>query len=103
MPKAKQQPPPASAPIQPTGNRPVSEIKHRRIRAAIWQNQTERGTMYSVTVMRMYKDKDGKWHDTHSLNFDDLLTAAKALAEAHTMISKAMNQEREEARQSSTR
>ncbi|MDB5319490.1 MAG: hypothetical protein JWN40_1121 [Phycisphaerales bacterium] len=45
--------------------------------------------MYSVTVSRSYKDKDGKWHDTQSFRFDDLLTVAKALTDAHSMISTA--------------
>jgi hypothetical protein len=75
-------------------NRPIHEIRHRQIRAAIWPNPTEKGVMYSVTVSRSYKDKDGKWHDTQSFRFDDLLTVAKALTDAHSIISTMMSRDR---------
>lgn len=75
-------------------NRPVHEIRHRQIRAAIWPNPTDNGVMYTVTVSRSYKDKDQKWHDTQSFRFDDLLTVAKALTDAHSMISTAMARDR---------
>jgi len=79
---------------KPAENRPVHEIRHRQIRAAIWPNPTDKGVMYSVTVSRSYKDKDGKWHDTQSFRFDDLLTVAKALTDAHSMISTAVARDR---------
>jgi hypothetical protein len=79
---------------KPADNRPVHEIRHRQIRAAIWPNPTDKGVMYSVTVSRSYKDKDGKWHDTQSFRFDDLLTVAKAFTDAHSMISTAIARDR---------
>jgi len=39
--------------------KPIHEIRLGRIKAAIWQNDTDRGTRYNVTVVRLYKDDTG--------------------------------------------
>ena len=40
-----------------TANRkPIHEIRMGRIKAAIWQNETDNGIRYNVTVGRLYKD-----------------------------------------------
>jgi hypothetical protein len=52
-------------------NRPVHEIRFGRIRAAIWQNETEVGTRHNVTISRLYKDGDD-WKDSTSFGRDDL-------------------------------
>ncbi len=67
-------------------NHPVHEIRHRSIRATIWKNETAKGLMYNVTVSRCYRDGD-KWKDSTSFAFDDLMTLAKALYDAHSFIS----------------
>ena len=36
-------------------NKPVHEIRLGRIRAAVWQNETEAGARHSVTFTRLYK------------------------------------------------
>jgi hypothetical protein len=64
----------------------VHEIRHRRIRATIWQNETAKGPMYNVTMSRSYRDGD-QWKDSQSFGFDDLMTLAKALYDAHSFIS----------------
>jgi hypothetical protein len=69
-------------------NRPAHTVRHRNIKATIWKNQTERGPMYNVTVTRSYRDGE-QWRDTNSFGFDDLMTVAKALFDAHTWISSA--------------
>ena len=65
--------------------RPVNEIRMGRIRAAIWENETDNGTRYNVTVSRLYKEDD-KWKDSHSFGLDDLLVVAKVLNECHSWI-----------------
>ena len=48
-----------------TKNRPVHEVRLGRIKAAVWQNETENGTRHNVTISRLYRDDD-KWKDTTS-------------------------------------
>jgi hypothetical protein len=80
-------------------NRPVHEIRHRNIRAAIWRNQTAKGQMYKVTVSRSYRDGD-QWKDTNSFAFEDLMNVAKALYDAHSAIANAMARDRAAAKES---
>jgi hypothetical protein len=66
-------------------NRPVHEIRFGRIRAAIWQNETENGTRHNVTISRLYKDGDD-WKDSTSFGRDDLPLVAKVCDQAHSWI-----------------
>ena len=66
-------------------NRPVHEVRFGRIRAAIWQNETENGPRHNVTITRLYKDGDD-WKDSTSFGRDDLPLAAKVCDQAHTWI-----------------
>ena len=66
-------------------NRPVHEIRFGRIRAAIWQNETENGPRHNVTITRLYKDGDD-WKDSTSFGRDDLPLVAKVCDQAHTWI-----------------
>ena len=66
-------------------NRPVHEVRFGRIRAAIWQNETENGPRHNVTITRLYKDGND-WKDSTSFGRDDLPLAAKVCDQAHTWI-----------------
>ena len=66
-------------------SRPVHEIRMGRIRAAIWQNETEIGTRHNVTVSRLYKDGND-WKDSTSFGRDDLPLVAKICDLAHSWI-----------------
>ena len=66
-------------------NRPVHEIRFGRIRAAIWQNETENGLRHNVTITRLYKDGDD-WKDSSSFGRDDLPRVAKVCDQAHSWI-----------------
>ncbi len=68
-------------------NRPVHTIRHGRIKAAIWANQTQKGVMHNVTLTRSYQDDQGNWFDTQSFGVSDLMIVAKATFDAHTWIS----------------
>jgi hypothetical protein len=65
--------------------RPVHEIRLGRIRAAIWENDTQNGTRHNVTVSRLYKDGDD-WKDSSSFGRDDLPLVGKVLDQAHSWI-----------------
>jgi hypothetical protein len=65
--------------------KPVHEVRLGSIKAAIWENQTENGTRFNVTVARIYKDGE-QWKSTDSFGRDDLLLLAKVVDEAHSWI-----------------
>jgi hypothetical protein len=67
-------------------NRPAHTVRHRGIKAVVWLNQTDKGPMHNVTLSRVYRDGE-EWKESRSMGFDDLMTAAKALFDAHTWIS----------------
>jgi len=72
---------------QTNSNRPAHTIRHGRIKATIWLNQTQKGPMYNVTFSRSYQNDEGSWADSPSFNFEDLMTVAKCAFDAHTWIS----------------
>lgn len=65
--------------------RPVHEVRLGSIKAAIWENQTEKGVRHNVTLRRLYR-QDGQWKDSDSFGRDDLLLLAKIIDQAHTWI-----------------
>ena len=65
--------------------RPVHEIRLGRIRAALWENTTEKGIRHNVTVSRLYKDGE-QWKDSTSFGREDLPLVVKVLDLAHTWI-----------------
>lgn len=65
--------------------RPVHEVRMGRVRAAIWENETQNGTRHNVTLSRLYKDGD-EWRDSTSFGRDDLPLVEKVAALAHAWI-----------------
>ena len=65
---------------------PVHTVRFGAVKAAVWENQTQHGPMFNVTVSRSYKDENGDWQESSSFGTDDLLTLAKALDQAHSWI-----------------
>ena len=65
--------------------RPVHEIRLGRVRAALWENSTEKGIRHNVTVSRLYKDGE-QWKDSSSFGREDLPLVIKVLDLAHTWI-----------------
>lgn len=61
------------------------DIRFGRIKAKIWANETDFGTKYNTSFVRLYK-KDDKWHDATSFNAEDLLLLSKVADAAHTWI-----------------
>jgi hypothetical protein len=69
--------------------KPVAKVQFFPVTAAVWKNETAKGAaVYSVTIERSYKDAQGNWKSSDSLNESDLLLAAKVLDLAHTEIAK---------------
>jgi hypothetical protein len=65
--------------------KPVHEVRLGRIKAAIWENDTENGTRHNVTFTRLYKDGD-EWKDSASFGRDDLPLVAKVADQVHSWI-----------------
>jgi hypothetical protein len=79
--------PPAPAPdAAPNDSVPVHTIRHRSLKASIWKNDTKRGPMYKVKVVRSYREGD-EWRDTQSFSYDELMNVAKLFSDAHSWIS----------------
>jgi hypothetical protein len=69
-----------------TKARPVHEVRLGRIKAAIWENETQNGARHNVTVTRIYRDADDQWRDSSSFGRDDLPLVAKVVDRAHSWI-----------------
>ncbi len=65
---------------------PAHKLRIGVLQVTIWRNVSDRGTWYSVTPSRGYKQGDETWKETDSLGFDDILVMAKLLDQAHTWI-----------------
>lgn len=67
-------------------NKPVHEIRLGRIKAAVWENETQNGTRHNVTLQRIYREEGGDWKTSESFGRDDLPLVAKVADLAHTWI-----------------
>ncbi len=66
-------------------NRPIHEIRLGKVKAAIWKNETDAGTRFSVTIVRIFKTDDG-WDSSTSFGRDELPLVAKVADMVHTWI-----------------
>jgi hypothetical protein len=72
--------------VMSSGNRPVHEIKLGRIRASIWTHEGNgQGAWYSVSITRLYRDRD-EWKTATSFGRDDLPVVSKAAEMAYAWI-----------------
>ncbi len=74
-----------------SNDKPVSKFRFGSISAAIWENETvgddgEPKTWATVTLQRVYKDKDGNFQNTDSLRLQDIPKAVAVLQAAYTQI-----------------
>ncbi|MCA9160423.1 MAG: hypothetical protein KDA72_18960 [Planctomycetales bacterium] len=63
----------------------MHEVRMGRIKAAIWENETQNGSRHNVTVSRLYRDGE-QWKDSSSFGRDDLPLVAKVVDQAHSWI-----------------
>ena len=73
-------------------NKPAHEIRFGQIKATIWENDTENGTRFSVTLAKVYKDGDD-WKETKSFSRNDLLAVSHVSQLAATWVNEAANRE----------
>jgi hypothetical protein len=66
--------------------KPIHEVRLGRVRAAVWQNATDKGTWCKVTFSRLFKDKNDKWQDSDSFGKEDLLLLAEVARQAACIL-----------------
>jgi hypothetical protein len=76
--------------------KPAHKIRHRALTVTIWKNDSDKGTFYTATPSRSYKQGD-TWKETDRFDCDDLLTMAKLFDLAHTWIINAEQADRQAA------
>ena len=81
-----------------TANAPVDRIRRGRIQAAIWKQTTEKGSFYSFTLDRSYKDTDGNYQSTASFSVQDALLVSKVANLADTRIRQLLDRDYEQSR-----
>lgn len=80
-------------------NRPFYVVRRGLLKVVVWENPTATGTMFSTQLIRVYKDGE-EWKESHSLNREDLLHAAKMLDQVDTMIHREEEKRRDNQQQS---
>ena len=74
-----------------THNKPATTLRYGRIKAAIWENVSEKGPFFSTTLSRSFQDQSGAWHNGTSFGLSDLeallivARQAKEWMSAHTL------------------
>jgi hypothetical protein len=71
-------------------SKPVAKLRLGRISAAIWKNDTDKGSLFNVSFQRSYKEGD-EFKNSQSFGRDDLLVLAKLADQAHTKIHELQN------------
>ncbi len=71
--------PASSAKPTTSAKLPVKTFRLGRIKAAVWENETDQKKFYNVTFARTYVDDAKNYHDTDSFGRDDLPLVAKTL------------------------
>ncbi len=56
-----------------TSNQPLETFRDGRLKATVWENQGDSGPYHTVTLSKVYEDKEGKLQETHSFTGSELL------------------------------
>ena len=76
---------PASADDQKS--KPIATFRHRKISAAVFQNESQKGgTYHSVSVQRSFKPEGGDWQTTNSFRRDELPVLLELGRQAYAFI-----------------
>lgn len=67
-------------------NPPVARLRVGQLNASIWERQTAKGTFYSVTVERRYRDAEGNWKSTQGYSVDDLPVLVELAKDARSRM-----------------
>ena len=67
-------------------NKPIETLRDSRLKASIWENASEKGPYYTVSLAKIYEDKDGHLQETQSFSSSVLLRVAELAREAHGVV-----------------
>lgn len=67
-------------------NKPVIVLRDGGLKVSIFAHRDEKGTRYSGTLVRSYRDEQGVWHDTNYLSNAEFLRAARLLDQAYDRL-----------------
>ena len=63
--------------------------------AAVWEQKSDKGIYYTVSMHKNYKDKEDVWCTTHTLSVSDLPTASLALSKCFSWVKISKEEEAE--------
>lgn len=69
-----------------TSNQPLETLRDGRLKATLWENQGESSTYHTVTLAKVYEDKEGHLQETSSFSAGELLRVAELARESHSLI-----------------
>lgn len=67
-------------------NKPLHTLWDGPLKASVWPNESDKGPYYTVTLAKLYSDKDGQTKETQSFSASELLRVAELAREAHGVI-----------------
>lgn len=67
-------------------HKPATTLRCGGIKASIWMNTGEKGTLYNTTFARPFKDAEGQWKDSASFGPSDLEAITVLAAQAKQWI-----------------
>ena len=70
-----------------TNKKPANTLRCGNIKATIWQNTGEKGSFFSTTFSRPFKDQSGAWRNAASFGLNDLEALLNVALEAKEWIS----------------
>jgi hypothetical protein len=71
---------------QQSPNSPRKRIRVGGVTATIWEQESEKGVFFNVTIERRYRDANGNWMSSRSFGTGELLEVVKAADLAHSFI-----------------
>jgi hypothetical protein len=66
--------------------KPIKVFKVGAVEAAIFENQTAKGTMKNMVLSKRYKTSEGEWKSTNSFGASDIPKASLALNKAYEYL-----------------
>ena len=67
-------------------NRPIKKFRAGNAQVAVWANKGKKGTWFSVTISRSYKNASGEWEDANGFGLQDIPLLCKLLDQAYDYL-----------------
>ncbi|MEO1193306.1 MAG: hypothetical protein AAFY02_16205 [Pseudomonadota bacterium] len=67
-------------------NKPIETLRDGRLKATVWENKNEKGSYHTVSLAKVYEDRNGKLQETNSFSAGELLRIAELARESHGHI-----------------